>query len=286
MSKLSIKTAFSCARIEFCKWLISQRMIIIAMLFVFVYLFAVKPLTTNAEIMGEPLNILEPYIATLNSGSLLLIIPLGFFALSSDFPRIDGNMMFEIIRTGRLNWFVGQLINLIMMCTTYLAFIFAASVLPLITNAERSGQWSRVVLDFAVEYPEFSQNFGALLLPKNLFNHLTLSAAAVQSSLLVLAYLFLLGMILLFFAIIGKKAAGSAVCAGIIAAGAALCSIRSEFMWALPMSNSIVWLHFTEFQRTPVYPIGASWLYFGTAVSLLTVGCFFTLRRLKFMGEQ
>ncbi len=100
MGRLSIKTAFSCARTEFCKWLISQRMIIAAMLFVFVYLFAVQPLAANAEIMGEPLNILEPYIAALNSGSLLLIIPLGFFALSSDFPRTDGNMMFEMIRTG------------------------------------------------------------------------------------------------------------------------------------------------------------------------------------------
>lgn len=278
MNRLSVKTAFSCAKTEFCKWLISPRMIILAMLFVFVYLFAVKPLAENADIMGKPLNVLEPYIAALNSGSLLLIIPLGFFAISSDFPRTDASMMFEIVRTGKLNWFVGQLINLAMMCISYLAFIFASGVLPVIAGAQWGGQWSGVVLDFAVEHPEYSQNFGALLLPKNLFNHFTLTEAAVQSSLLVLAYLFLLGMILLFFMIIGKKAAGSAVCAGIAAAGAALCSIRSELMWALPMSNSIVWLHFTEFQRTPVYPIGWSWAYFGAGIGVLIAGSLAALR--------
>lgn len=101
-------------------------MITLAALAIFIYVFAVAPLNANAELMGKPLNALEPYIAALNSGSLLLIIPLGFLAVSSDFPRIDRAAMFEMIRTGRLNWFLGQLADLVMMCAAYLFFIFAA----------------------------------------------------------------------------------------------------------------------------------------------------------------
>ena len=245
VKKINLKTAFSCALTDFRKWILNSRMIILAALAVFIYVFAVKPLSENAEIMGKPLNALEPYIAALNSGSLLLIIPLGFLAVSSDFPKTDGSLMFSIIRTGRLNWLVGQLINLAMMCAAYLAFIFTASVI--------------------------STAFGALLLPKNLFNHLSLIEAVFQSTAFVFVYLFLLGMILLFFTIIGKKTAGVVLCGGLIAAGSALCSIRAELMWGLPMANSVVWLHFTEFRREPVYPIWCSWVYFTVIIISLVI---------------
>lgn len=271
VKKINLKTVFSCATTDFRKWILNSRMIILAALAVFIYVFAVKPLSENAEIMGKPLNALEPYIAALNSGSLLLIIPLGFLAVSSDFPKTDGSLMFSIIRTGRLNWLVGQLINLAMMCAAYLIFIFTASVISTAFGSFWGASWSEVALNFGIEFPKFSQNFGALLLPKNLFNHLSLIESAAQSTAFVFVYLFLLGMILMCFTIIGKKTAGVVICGGLIAAGSALCSIRAELMWTLPMANSVVWLHFTEFRREPVYPIWCSWVYFAVIIIFLAI---------------
>ena len=271
MKIINLKTAFSCAMTDFRKWILNSRMIILAALAVFICLFAVKPLAENAEIMGKPLNALEPYIAALNSGSLLLIIPLGFLAVSSDFPKTDGSLMFSIIRTGRVNWLVGQLINLAMMCAAYLFFIFTASVIPMVFGSFWGASWSEVAVNFGTEFPEYSQNFGTLLLPKNLFNHLSLIEAVLQSTAFVFVYLFLLGMILMSFTIIGKKTVGVVICGGLIAVGSALCSIRAGLMWALPMANSVVWLHFTEFRREPVYPIWCSWVYFAVLIILLLI---------------
>lgn len=277
--KIKIKTAFSCAAIDFRKWLQNSRMIILAALFVFIFVFAVKPLCENAGIMGKPLNALEPYIAALNSGSLLLIIPLGFLAVSSDFPVIDASAMFGIIRIGRQNWLLGQLINLLMMCVDYLAVVFASSTIFTAFSGFWGTEWSDIVLNFSHEFPEYSQNFGALLLPQNLYNHLSLPEAAVWSTLFVFVYLLFLGIILLFFTILGKKTAGVIVCGGIIAAGAALCSIKSELMWAFPMANSVVWLHFTEFRRQPVYPIFCSWIYFAAITITLIALCSIMIRK-------
>lgn len=53
-------------------------MVIVAVLLIFINNFAVSPLTNNAELMGEPLNILEPFIAVANSEILILIIPIVF----------------------------------------------------------------------------------------------------------------------------------------------------------------------------------------------------------------
>lgn len=279
MNKVNAKTALLCARTDFGKWLCSPRMIILAALSVFVFVFAVKPLCENAEIMGKPLNALEPYIAALNSGSLLLIIPLGFLAVSSDFPVIDASAMFGIIRTGRKSWLLGQLVNLLMMCAGYLAAVFVSSTFFTAFSGFWGTKWSDVALNFSVEYPKYSQNFGALLLPQNLYNHLSLPEAAAWSTLFVFVYLLLLGIILLFFTILGKKTAGVVVCGGIIAAGSALCSIKSELMWALPMANSVVWLHFTEFRRKPVYPIWCSWIYFAVIFIVLIVLCSIMIRK-------
>lgn len=279
MKRVSIKAAFLCAKNDFLKWLLNSRMIILAALAVFIYICAVRPLLDNSALMGKPLNAVEPYIAALNSGSLLLIIPLGFLAISSDFPKIDRAAMFGIIRTGRLNWFLGQLVNLVMMCAAYLFFIFAASTAQTAFTGFWDLNWSNVALHFAQEFPEQSMNFGVLLLPKNLFNHLSLWGAAVQSTLFVFLYLILLGMIMMYFTILGRKSAGMIVCGGLIAAGSALCSIKANLMWALPMANSVVWLHYTEFRRKPFYPIWCSWLYFGAIIAFLLIFSLIMLKR-------
>lgn len=278
MNMISIKAALKCAKTDFMKWALNSRMIILAVLAVFIYVCAVQPLTENAALMGKPLNVLEPYIAALNSGSLLLIIPLGFLAVSSDFPKIDGSAMFCLIRIGRSNWFCGQIITLLTMSAAYMFFILAASVIPVAFSGFWGTEWSEVATDFRIKFPEYSQNFGALLLPKNLFTHLSLPGAVLQSTLFVFFYLIFLGMIMMCFTILGKKSAGVIICGGLIAAGSALCSIQAPLMWALPMANSIVWLHYTEFRRKPFYPIWCSEIYFAVLIVILAA---LSLIRLK-----
>lgn len=279
MKTISIRSALKCAKTDFVKWVLNSRMIILAVIAVFIYICAVRPLEENAALMGKPLNAIEPYIAALNSGSLLLIIPLGFLAISSDFPKIDGSAMFGLVRTGRINWFLGQMINLVIMCASYLFFVFFASTIPVIFGSFLGNDWSDVAVYFGVEFPDQAQSYGALLLPKNLFNHLTLACAAAQSTLFVFVYLVLLGMILMCFTILGKKTVGVIICGALISLGSALCSIRASMMWALPMANSIVWLHFTEFRREPFYPIWCSAIYFAVLIVSLIVLCLIRLKK-------
>ena len=134
MKNFSLKQSFFCARAEFIKWICDARMIILGVLLIFIYSFAIEPLKSNAELMGEPLNILEPFIAIANSGAILLIIPLVFLTLIADFPKIDTNTVFYIMRVGRLNWLFGQLLKLIFMALSYLAVIFLGAVLPMLSD--------------------------------------------------------------------------------------------------------------------------------------------------------
>lgn len=282
MSKFSLKNSLSCAWVEFVKWIADARMVIVLCLCVFIYTFAVEPIKANAALMGEPMNALEPFIATLNSGMILLIVPLGFLTLISDFPKIDGGTIFYIFRIGKKSWLIGQILRLLMMTAAYILAIFAASVAGVITCGFTGPEWSLVATNFASEFPEQSGNFGVQLLPENLYNQMTLPTAFVQSTLFVIAYLFSLGMILLAFTVAKRKTAGLVVCGLVIALGAALCSISTGLMWALPMAHSIIWLHYTEFLREPVFPVWGSAIYFASVVAAAGIVCAISLGRFDY----
>ncbi len=282
MSKFSVKNAFSLAHTELVKWITDARMIVVLCLMVFINASVVDPIKTNAELMSEPMNVFEPFIATLNSGMVLLIVPLGFITLISDFPKIDGNAVFFVFRIGKKSWLCGQILLLVLMILLYISAIFIAVVMPVMNISFLGTEWSLVATKFVSRFPEQSSNFGVLLLPENLYHQMTLPAALVQSTLFVSAYLLMLGMILLAFTIAKRKTAGFIVCGLIISFGAVFCSIRTELMWIFPMSHSIVWLHYTEFLREPIFPILGSAIYFLVIIALLMIFCILSLKRFDY----
>lgn len=282
MWKFSIKKSLSLAMTEFVKWAADARMIIFGVLLIFIYSLVIEPLMENAVLMGEPLNILEPFIAVENSGLVLLIIPLVFLTLIADFPKIDTNTAFYISRTGRVNWLAGQIIKLVLMGISCMTVIFLGSVLPVIAKGSWGNVWSRTATDFAENFPERSGSFGAQLIPKNLYNQMSVFTAAVESSLLVYAYLMVIGLLLLFFSLIKRKTMGFVLCGFIISMGTALCSVKTKLMWSMPMANSIIWLHYTEYFSEPVMPLWFSVCYLCTAVLVLMVLCFYAIRKFNY----
>lgn len=282
MKNLNLRQCFSCAKTEYIKWILDARMIILGVLLIFIYNFAIEPLLQNSELMNEPLNVFEPFIAVSNSGTILLIIPLVFLTLIADFPKIDTNTVFYIIRVGRINWLIGQVIKLVMMAVSYLFVIFVGATVPMITRGFVSNEWSLVATDFVRRFPEKSGNYGVTLLPENLYNQLTILGAAVESYLLVFAYLLILGLLLLSFSLIKKKTAGFVLCGAVISLGTAFCSIKTSLMWTMPMANSIVWLHFTKYFRQPVVTMTFSIIYLVTFIAALLIFCGVAIKKFNY----
>ena len=125
-SKFSIRAIWNTARCEFIKLITNPRIIIVGIMLVFIKTLVIEPLVGRAEKYGEPLNILEPFIAVGNSGKLVMFMPCVFLILISDFPIMGGNTLFFIKRTGKLNWFLGQILSIIMSIFTYIAVIFTS----------------------------------------------------------------------------------------------------------------------------------------------------------------
>lgn len=273
---MNVKKIYLTARTEYTKWILNPRIIIVAVMIVFVYNLSVNPLVEMAGEMKKPLNIFEPFIAITNSNLLIMIIPGVFLTLISDFPKTDGSTLFFLQRTDRINWVLGQALFVVFAIFTFISVIFIASVIPVIHIADLKNCWSETVLHYKENFPKKSMSFGANLITENLTYQISPYGAALQSTLLVMLYLLLLSLVMLVFNTMGIKIMGLVTSAGLIAIGGALCAVNTTIKWIFPMSHTIIWLHNTKYFRQPVMDMWKSYAYFGIIIAvLLMLSCIF-----------
>lgn len=273
---MSLKKIYLTARTEYAKWVFNPRMTIIGVMIIFVYQLSVQPLVEMANEMKSTLNFLEPYIAITNSSLLIIIIPGVFLTLVSDFPKTDGSTLLFLQRTDRMNWVLGQALFIVFAIITFMVIIIVASILPILGISNFDNNWSDTVLNYKEKFPEKAMSFGANLITKNLTYQIPPIMAFVESTTLLMLYLFMLSLIMLVFNTMGIKIMGLVTSAGIIAIGAALCMINTSIKWIMPMAHTVVWLHKTDYFRAQIMEIWKSYAYFGIIILILMLfSCMF-----------
>lgn len=268
MSK-NIKCVLSVAQTEYLKWITNPRVIILGVLVIFMRSLAVEPLLERAERFGEQLNIFEPFIAIGNSPMLIMMMPVVFLVLISDYPKMTGNSLFFIKRTGKLNWFFGQMLFLICAINTYLVVVLLGGIL--VSEGSVSAVWSNTVTKYEARFPDEAGSFTSQLLPSNLYNQMTMGSALLHTFILIGAYLFLLSLIIYFFKLIHIQSFGLFASVFVVAAGAMTYSVGVASMWIFPMANTIVWLHHDVILSKETFPTWASYAYFIIAILVFMI---------------
>ncbi len=274
----SIKCVLAVAGSEYIKWITNPRVIIVPVLLMFMRSLAVEPLLSRAAKLGAKLERMEPFAAIGNSGMLVMLMPCVFLVLISDYPKVTGNTLFFLQRTGRFNWFAGQLMFLMMTIITYLGTVFGGSLL--MTRGDFSGVWSDVVTKYNAAFPDEANSFTAQLLPSNLYNQIPLHATVIQTLLMMSAYLFLICLLIYFFKLKHIQTFGLLAAVFVIAAGVVTCSLKTDTMWMFPMANAIIWLHYDTILQATKMPVWYSYIYFIAAIG---VALAFTARSVRRM---
>lgn len=284
MNKSRFFSVLSIARSEYIRWITNPRILIVGILFIFMRTLAVEPLLERAEKMSVPITVFEPFVAIGNSGILVLLMPCVFLVLISDYPIISGNTLLFVQRTGKINWFLGQLLFIISAIFSYMGTLLIVSIAT--SKGEFHIEWSETVRLYASRFPNEYNSFASELLPSNLYNQIPIITSVLQTFLLMSAYLFVLVLILYLFKLMSIKSAGVFAVFTIIGLGVATCSLKTDAMWHFPMANTIVWLHYTEILSEPVIPIIRSYLYFAIIITALLIGNFMALKKLQFTNIE
>lgn len=281
----NIRKIWGVARTEYLNWITNPRIIILGVLLIFIKALCIDTLSERAGKFGDTMIIFEPYIAVGNSSVLSMFTPLVFLILLSDYPRLGGNALFYISRTGKKNWLCGQIIFLIMAIITFETAILAASML--LSGGHFDTEWSEAVRKYLARFPEEIKSFDSNLLPSNLYNQIPMIRALWQTLVFQLMNLLVLALIIYFMKILFSSAAGLVGALLVMGLGAATVSSYSPIRWAFPMANTILWMHYTDFLKKPIYPMWASFLYFGILLTALIAANFFALKKMNILeGNQ
>lgn len=280
MVRKNLKQIFMIAKSEFLSWITNPRIIIVGILLIFMKAIIITPLAARADKFGDKLIIFEPFISVGNSSVLLLFIPFTFLVLLSDYPRLEGNTLFFISRTGKRNWFLGQLLFIFAAVFVFLLFVMLSSIL--LAGGRFDTSWSDAVTKYNARFPNEAFNFDSLLLPSNLYNQISMIPALIETFLFLAAYLIVLSLIIYLFKIMFNSGTVGLI-SGLTVLGLGLVtySINSDLRWAFPMANAIVCSHYEVISSHPVYPMWCSYLYFGILIPILIIMNLIAIKRMK-----
>lgn len=270
-------------QMEYFMWLSNPRMAISLVLLVLIHSLVIQPLHQAARDMGQPIHLLEPLAALANSPLILLLLPVGFLVLMADFPRMDAGFLLQLYRTGRVNWALGELVMLCAAAATYLAGVALATLLlTMLGPWSASMEWSYTVTEYSWNFDLPNVYTVASLLPKNLYQQMSLFTAVWKSWGFVFLYLVLGGCVMMAASMLRMKFAGILFNAAVMLSGTGLVLLGSEWMWLLPCAHTLVWAHHTEYFSDVVFPQWGSLLYFVVGILLLSAIALWRVRRRDF----
>ena len=280
---VSVNRILNVAGTEYVKWLFNPRMIVFVVMYLFLYDYVIAEMLNGLEKMGGGLlNLFEPFIAMANNALINLIIPSVFLVLISDFPKTDGNTMFYMQRTGKLNWLLGQMVFAGTAALTYLFGIIYLSLIIIAPKAYPANAWSDLTTDYAKLFPEEELSRLANLINARLYNNVTPAMAFVHTFLLLFLFLMLIAAVLMTGFAMGKRTLFMGGLCLAIAVGSGLCRTKGRTKWFFPSANSLVEMRFDEIFKRQEMHIGSSYLYFlAVSVLLLVISCI-VIRRYDF----
>ena len=259
---MKLRKIISLSKYEYALYLKNYKMIILLVLSVFIYQFIISPLDKAVAQTGINYSVFEIFIALSNSGVILMILPLAFIFVVSDYPLKNSNSFLYIIRMDRINWICSEIIFALKATATFVLLTVLICCGLGFSNGKMSLCWSNITIQYNVLFPKLKGSFVDQLLPGNLYNQMSLIKCFLLSFALVFLYLFTFSMIYLLFELKKRKGLGLLIIAAIILTGTVLTGIDNGGKWLLPTAHSIIWIHYTEYYRDSVMNIGYSFLYY------------------------
>ena len=265
-----VRKALSITRNEFVSLIHKPKLLLIIASIAFMIDSVAKPMKDLSIELRYQLNIAEPFIFITSKGLNIVIIPLIFIAILSDFPSAENSGYFSIIRNGRISWLVGETLFALISSVLYIIIIFLSVAIYCADNSFIGNVWSDYTLRTYIDYPDIFL-YGTTFLDTSVYTQGTPVDILFQTLALMIMYIFILVMLMLMFRIIGRKTFGIITAIGITFVGLPSYATSSPTRWIFPITHTAYNWHFNEFFAEPYCNMSTSYLYFAILISVLVL---------------
>lgn len=203
----NMRTVLTCAHLNFKKWAVEPKIYVVFLVSALMMVWAWEGVTRYSLQVDVPVT---PWGLAFSYSNTAMTVLIGCLLLLfyCNAPFADGHTPFVVIRTGRRNWILGQVVYIIESSFVYMVFNVVCMLLILSPSLSFSGDWGSVLKALANH-------------PENYDGHIYLSSwAQAQYSgpmygLIGALFLWLVpcfvGMVALFFNVISGRSLGVAV---------------------------------------------------------------------------
>ncbi len=286
---MTMKKSLVVLRTSYIHWLFSSRLLVFAFVFMFFYVYFIKPLIELSIYFSTPLNALEPFVSLMNNVYFLPLTVLAYMILVCDQPKLDDSSTFILFRTGRSAWVLGQIFFLICAALTFVCFLLFSSMLSIFSRSFLINAWSLVSkYSISPENAELRINYPFAIIDASVINQSRPFMSVTHSILLCTLFMLTVGLVMMIFALLRKKIFGVFLNVSFIVTGLVLWVVDVKAKWLFPIANTAFGWHYDGMFNKTIVDIRYSYIYFCILCLLLSCAAFAIGRRcsLHITGEN
>lgn len=225
----------------------------------------------------------EPFIYLCTKQTNIVLVPIIFIFLLSRFPFCK-QQYFQMLRTGKKEWLVGEILFLVTASLVLLFIIFGGSVILLADRLAFTESWGSFMIELGESHPEIYNENSHLFLDASTIAHGKPLAVFLYTFGSMWSYLVLMGVLMLFGGMIRKTFALMISALVITALGGASAYFGGSLQWLMPLVHIRFDLHFNSIFAAVNFPLWGSFIYLLGLLVSVTVLCVLSLRNME-IGE-
>lgn len=279
-----MKRSFFIAKTEVVQTLRQTRILMIVFFLVILYESVLSPMNALSVKTSMSLHFSEPFILMCTSDTNIILIPVVYLFILSGFPYCK-KQYFQMIRTGKRQWFFGELSFIVVTSFALTLVIFLASMLFTAGQIEPYDSWSSFMTQMYFQYPEEYVNNSILFLYASTIAHGEPIDILIYTFSMMWANLVICGIGLLLGTIVGHRIIAFIVNIAVVLSGGICSKFAGSFKWIFPLTHMEYGEHFNYVFSEVYFPVWGSITYYLLLIAALIVLCLCKLKRMN-VGDE
>lgn len=280
-----MKKVLSIIKCEFSETIRRPKIFLILFFLVVLYECDFSPINSICCETGLRLNIFEMFVLMCTRSVNIILIPLIFIILISEFPNCKTDC-FRMVRISRRGWLIGEIAFIFLISLIMMIVLFIGTIVPVINIADASNAWSDFMTSLRDLFPEIYIHNLRVTLEASIIIHSLPVSAIVYSFLIMWLNLIIYGLLILLGTVSSKRMTFLVSTLACVFVGGCSTFFGSRIKWIFPIAHTQLGLHYNSIFSKTNFPVYMSYFYLAVAVIAIIIICGILVKNTMFVGES
>lgn len=276
---------FSIVKYEFSETIRRPKILLVLFFLVVLYESDLSPIKNICCEMGLRLNTFEPFVLMCTRSVNIILIPLIFIVLLSEFPNCKTDY-FRMIRISRRGWVLGEIAFLFLISFVMMIVLLIGTIVPIVDIADTSNAWSDFMTSLRDNSPEIYLHNIRVTLDAAIITHSLPISAIVYSFLIMWLNLIIYGLLILLGTVTAKRMTFLVLTLASAFIGGCSTYFTGRIKWIFPIAHTQLGLHYNSIFSKINFPVYMSYIYLAATAIVIIIICGQLIKNTMFLGDS